>query len=509
MGVRDTQYKKKKHDEHSTREDTIKDTSKKISQNDIIRDVIGKKEIELTSIYSIDNLCNLDRHKRKINLDKALIEEIPKRWVVLKDKNANREASSDIDAYKTSEELFCMLRLENESVDKTLSSLENVDEISNFTYRTRQTIYRFLINVMCTVPIRPRRRLYYSCDRDRIADQKSPYFYLFGRALSILEKMLMRESKKDENLNLLEQNDVKRCLNMLRDEDARIRTLVKRFIQEIHNRCKRSRCSVKYKIKNMLINIIHEQTEPMGVSELLNLSTYILVTDGFGDSSEAQCYFSECIFPILKISNAHLYEQEMKTALEAFSQLRNECFLYTFKQLSKIFLEVNSSVRIPILNFCLAIIQVKQTTMDFAHVENYVCQIISTCFKNAHCLLISHVLTFIKERVIYNFLKAHCSTFVPKIFDEIYDLSKSYWNKDRSPEVYSIVTIVMSLDKNVFEECLKRYNFKRYKQRIENDISEDVVKYFGHDLLRESEGMSGIRRKSLPHERRPYERQAS
>lgn len=444
-----------------------------------------------------------------MNLEKALTEESTKRWVAVKGVGASKEASSDTDVYKTSEELFCMLKLENESVDETLSSLEKVGEISNFTYSTRQTIYRFLINVICTIPIRPRERLYYSCDRDKIADQRSPCFYLFGRALSVLEKMLMRESKKDENLNLLEQKDVKWCLNMLRDEDLRVRTLVKRFLQEIYNRCRWIRGCVKYKVKNMLINIVHEQTEPMGVSELLNLSTYILVSDGFGDPSEAQCYFSECIFPILKISNVHLYEQELKTALEAFSQLRNECFLYTFKQLSKAFLEVGSSVKIPILNFCLAIIQVKQTTMDFVYVENYICQIISTCFKNAHCLLISHVLTFIKERVIYNFLKAHCTTFVPKIFDDIYDLSKSYWNKDRSPEVYSIVTIVMSLDKNTFEECLKRYNFKRYKQRIENDVSEDVVRYFGQDLLRESEGMSGIRRKSLPHERRPYERQAS
>lgn len=509
MGARDVRYTKKKHNEHSTKDDTIKGASSKISRGDIERDALKEKDIELTSICPGDNLCNLDRLKRKMNLDKALTEENTKRCVAVKEASASREASSDTDAYKTSEELFCILKMEKEGVDETLSFLEKVSEISNFTYSTRRTIYRFLINVMCTVPIRPRERLYYSCDRDRIADQKSPCFYLFGRALSVLEKMLMRESRKDENLNLLEQTDVKRCLNMLRDEDMRIRTLVKRFVQEVYNRCKWSRCCVKYKVKNMLINVIHEQTEPMGVSELLNLSTYILVSDGFGDPSEAQCYFSECIFPILKISNAHLYEQEMKTALEAFSQLRNECFLYTFKQLSKIFLEVSSSVRIPILNFCLAIIQVKQTTMDFAYVEDYVCQIISTCFKNAHCLLISHVLTFIKERVIYNFLKAHCSTFVPKIFDEIYDLSKSYWNKDRSPEVYSIVTIVMSLNKNVFEECLKKYNFKRYKQRIENDISEDVVRYFGHDLLRESEGMSGIRRKSLPHERRSYERQAS
>lgn len=454
-----------------------------------------KKDIEFTNINIEKDLYSTSRHKRKVNFVEAQKEEKAKRL-------SNKEAVCGVegDLYKSSEELFFMLKLENEDSESTMSSLEKVSDISRFTLNGRKRVSEFLLRMICSCETKSQDRIYYFCDREKIPDQKSPNFGLFGRAFAMLEKIFIRENKTTENVQFLSSRDVTKCLYLLKSEDLRIRTLTKRFIQEIYNRCTEMRHCIKTKVKNILVNVVHEQVEPVGINEALNLCTYILVSEGFGDASEAHCYFLECVFPVLKIHNAHLYEQELKTAFEAFSQLGNECFLYIFKHLSKVFSEVNSNVRTSILNFCLSIVQVKQTTMDFNTIEGHVCKIISTCLRNAHCILISHVLTFIKEKVIYNFLKLNCKTFIPKIFDDVYDLSKNYWNKDRSPEVYAIVTVIMSLDKNIFEECLKKYNFKKYKQKIEEDLSEDVVKCFGQDLLRENEGVFGIRRKSLPHE---------
>lgn len=370
------------------------------------------------------------------------------------------------DVSRSAEELLFMVELARENTEAAVCCLEKAHDVTSFTFHARREACEFLLNLTCNIP-RPYDRVYYLCDRDKLSDARSPNFTLCERAFAVLERMFARDSGGGGNTQLLSLRSITRCLSLLKSDDSRSRTLTKRFILGIYTQHAGVRPFIKLRLRDMLVNIVNSQSEPVGMAELLSLTTHVLASGGFDDPSEAQCYFAECIFPLLKINNSHLHEQELRTALAGFALIGQECLLCTFKQLSKIFCGANSNVRVAILGFCTSIIRIRHA--DFKCIEDHVCKMISTCLKNAHCILITHVLAFVKEKAVYSSLKTNSTTFVPKVFDDVYDLSKSYWNRDKSPEVYSLVTVVMGLDKNVFEACLKRYNLKRFKHNTEVD----------------------------------------
>lgn len=313
----------------------------------------------------------------------------------------------------------------------------------------------------------------------------------FLAIFSFFDKILLEnfdEFTKQERLQIF--------FLLLKNEDQKIRENVSSFLRNMF-RYKESQLknTIKSLLHNSFVDILHFQSEPVGLEFLLELTLYVLVSNGFEGVQELEIFFKECIFPILKFQNSHLYFNELKNLFRAFSVTDNSALSLILSKLINLFYCENTDKKVMAVNLVSNIIKTKEIHLRYTEIESFLVEMINMCFKSDHISLINSVYRFLNDEPIFFLLKQN-KTFLPKIFNSFYDLSYKHWNVNKSPEIIYILDLLMKINPEGYYECVKLYKFNKYKECMDKQCLYDEDNDF--DKIFFNEKIIGVRKKSRP-----------
>lgn len=321
---------------------------------------------------------------------------------------------------------------------------------------------------------------YYPGD-DLVVKNKSKAVGLWARILVLLTTRLY----------YIPDGDLVSLFTLLKSEDDLERECISQAIRNLYK-------ANPKKILELLGNefqlfFLKERTH-IGMDNVLDI--YSTTTKG-RDIPEEE-YF-ENILLFMKTPHLDLYSEYKDVVLGLCRDDPKRTHL-TLQYILHIFEDLQSLSRVYLVEILTSLLK----NVDFKDLVPGISSLINSSLLSSHHLLLEEAIGMFEVPEIYKGMKESVGEFLPRIFDSLYSLSKKYWRKKGKVKLFRNISLVLSMNHEVFEKCLVAYNKLRYR-RVKMDEKENLIEKCLEysELEKRNEEKFNKRRKSTnqPHER--------
>lgn len=186
---------------------------------------------------------------------------------------------------------------------------------------------------------------------------------------------------------------------------------------------------------------------------------HLISTNNFGDGLKE--YYTQFILPCILFLPTANFEPALKL-VDAVCSISPECQKITLRYILKMYSQVNSLQQVKVIELTTRIIH----SMFFFHTKNSIewefCEILNHALKSESYLVIDCVIEMLGDVAVKKFITDHFKSVLPRIFDNLYRLSKRFWRSEQRYKTIQAIGSILRINSEVFEECLVKYNKKRF-----------------------------------------------
>ncbi|WUR02429.1 serine/threonine-protein phosphatase 2A 56 kDa regulatory subunit gamma (RTS1) [Vairimorpha necatrix] len=300
-------------------------------------------------------------------------------------------------------------------------------------------------------------RLFYPWDDTNIKNKVTSNINIFTRIFSLLtskHKNILKQEISDSDIyslfNLLKSEDEKERFNILQII-INIKDLNKKLIQNI--------------IENELLLFYDEERTHVGIEEILEIIENLNLKD--------ETFYYQIILKFLHIKNLEFYKN-IENIIYKYSSEDYKIGQFTLKYLYKIYKEIEFINKSVIVKLYFQIYLRWSRRIQFKNVIEEICEIINYGLKSEYQNLIENIMKIGESKIMRNLLKENINEILPKIFDNLYILSKKYWASKEKVKIYKFISLLLSMNHECFEKCLIKYNKNKYETREINKNKYEI-----------------------------------
>lgn len=316
----------------------------------------------------------------------------------------------------------------------------------------------------------------------------------FEISLDIFKKILNMPSFDFDILILtFQEYEIENFISEIRNSTIKERLKITRIIQLLLLKFDKLRNLLKLCICNEITYYLENGKNLRHIHVLLELCAYLIGKDLFSCYNELEDFIRIYVLNLLTNSNAFMFTVDVNFLFKNIC-LRNEHFMsLVFDYFLKIFLDSNTPTKILIMNLTFEILN--ETYKDIEPYSKHIITYLNHAFKEQNFLLINTTKLLIELPVLKITLKASVKHILPEIFFNLYNLSKTYWNKDDRGFIFEMIRFFMMMDKSLFDKCLFEYNKTQYGLYMEEKIFDNSL--YIENKYRKIENNIFERRKSV------------
>ncbi|ADM11306.1 Ser/Thr protein phosphatase 2A regulatory subunit beta [Encephalitozoon intestinalis ATCC 50506] len=250
---------------------------------------------------------------------------------------------------------------------------------------------------------------------------------------------------------------------MLKSDDMEERALISEFLIKISGF---SKCleAVFLGLCNEFINFIENSRTHVGMEEALKIVGELSRRKAI--ANEDMAVFHHQI--ILRMAGTRFWgeSKEIPGVVRAICRNYPRMASLTIKHLIKIFGGACSITKSTILYIVKEILK---TISDetYRNLEDDFCKLTAISLGSYHHLVVEGAAEMLLEN--HRILSRHRRASIPKIFGPIYRTSKRFWRMEGINKTLRSLYAILEIDHRLFEECLKSYNMRRWKNKWMED----------------------------------------
>lgn len=226
-------------------------------------------------------------------------------------------------------------------------------------------------------------------------------------------------------------------------------------------------------IANYLLMFQNTLRFPADLCDDFRILHQIISTDSFGDNLVE--YYKQFILPCTLYVPVANFEMAAKLT-DLICSRSPECQKIVLRYFSMAFGQMDSLQQVKIVELASRIIHSNFFFQSKSPIEWEFCDILNQALKSENYLVIDSIIEVFSDVAVKKYITDGFSTILPKIFENLYKLSKKFWRHEQRYKTIQTIGNILKINPDVFEECLVKYNKKRY-YRSSQDPSLDNEKF--------------------------------
>ena len=261
-------------------------------------------------------------------------------------------------------------------------------------------------------------------------------------------------------LNYLSEDEIVRMFEFLNINDQRIEESLERVLERIFTKFDDSANLFKQVIANRLIAIYMSKSKCQHELEFIYKVVLLMIDKGTFMNDIFEFYY-QFILPLIVFCSLENTELS-KNVVEAVCSISPECQRITLRHFFKIYYRVGSNEQIKILDLTSEVIHTNFFFPSKSFLEWEFSEIINIALKSESFVVIDAVIELIENSAVKKFIHNNLKIILPKIFENLYKLSKKFWRHEQRFKAIKTIGNILSFDHEVFEACLIEYNKKKH-----------------------------------------------
>lgn len=284
---------------------------------------------------------------------------------------------------------------------------------------------------------------------------------LFTKAVSCIEFSF------NTFLEYFSDEDISSLFELLGICEERLKDPIQKLLEGIFTKFEESLPLYKEIISNRFLlfsPLLHDQNELE-----FNFKIILLMLQGKKFGNDILEFYAQFIQPRIVFCSLENIELA-RDIIEAVCSTCPECQRATLRYMSKVYLKVGSSEQIKILELASKVIHTNFFFQSNSFLEWDFCEIINLAAKSESYIVADAVIEMIDDSAVRKFIQNNIRTVLPKIFDNLYRLSKKFWRQEQRFKAIKVIGNILNINNEVFETCVIEYNKKKH---VQNQINRE------------------------------------
>ncbi|ELA42430.1 uncharacterized protein VICG_00529 [Vittaforma corneae ATCC 50505] len=281
-------------------------------------------------------------------------------------------------------------------------------------------------------------------------------------------------------LEYFSEQDITEVFEILGECQEKSKEYLACLIECILTKFRQSASLFKEIVSNQMLNFQNTHKTSIDLNFEFKIILHLISTNNFGDNLKE--YYSQFILPCALFSPTANFEPTSKL-VDSICSISPECQKLTLGYFLKVYNQANSLQQVKIVELTTKIIH----SIFFFHskisVEWEFCEILNHALKSESYLVIDCVIEMFGDAAVKRFITDCFKSVLPRIFDNLYRLSKRFWRNEQRYKTIQTIGNILRIDSEVFEECLVKYNKKRFYSGSQ-DPSLDDENFFINQIKR-------------------------
>jgi len=274
-------------------------------------------------------------------------------------------------------------------------------------------------------------------------------------------------------LEYFPEQDINLVFEALAETSEKLKEPLTCFLECILTKFRPSFPLFKDIISNQLTSILnqtsHSQQPHIDITFYFKILHHLISTNSFGDDLPE--YHAQFILPCIFFTPVANFEPASKL-LDSICSVSPKSQVQTLKYFIKIFNTIDSFHQVKLVELTSRVVYLNFFFNVNASIEWEFGEILNLAMKSENYLVVDAVIEVFADAAVKRFISDYVQTFLPKIFDNLYRLSRRFWRNEQKYKTIQTIGSILKINSDVFEKCLVSYN-RRKLYRVPQDPSLD------------------------------------
>lgn len=221
---------------------------------------------------------------------------------------------------------------------------------------------------------------------------------------------------------------------------------------------------------NHLMTIRHGNQLHIDLTFSFKVLHHLVSTNSFGDNLVE--YHIQFILPCVFMMPVANFEPASKL-LDSICSVSPKCQVETLRYFIKTFKSIDSLHQVKLVEQTAKIVHLNFFFNMNAYIEWEFGEILNLAMVSESYLVIDMVIEILGDTAVKKFVADYIVTFLPRIFDNLYRLSRRFWRNEQKYKTIQIIGGILKIDLDVFERCLIVYNKRKFYRSSQDPSLDD------------------------------------
>ncbi|CDS07977.1 hypothetical protein LRAMOSA01926 [Lichtheimia ramosa] len=326
------------------------------------------------------------------------------------------------------------------------------------------------------------------------ADEEEPVLEIAWPHLQLVYEFFLRfVESPDFNTQVakryIDQKFILQLLELFDSEDPRERDFLKTILHRIYGKFLGLRAFIRRSISNIFFQYIYETEKFNGIAELLEIMGSIINGFALPLKDEHKTFLFRVLIPLHKPSMLSLYHPQLAYCVVQFLEKDPALTTEIVIGLLRYWPKVNSAKEVMFLTEMEEILDVTDA-IEFKKIMVPLFQRLGSCVSSPHFQVAERALYYWNNEYIVNLMGDNIETIMPVVFPALYRHSKGHWNRVIHDLVSDALRIMMELNPELFDDCIKRYIKENEDTQKRRQDKEDLWRKLKLQAAQNSNGGS-------------------
>lgn len=288
------------------------------------------------------------------------------------------------------------------------------------------------------------------------------------RALSRL--ILSSDFDFDVFLAYFTENGMVQAFENLRAPHKEVKEASKLLIECIYKKFRESSSILREIIANELLMFHAGLTNPRDMEFIFRMLRSIVINNDLG--SGVVEYYEQFVLPSINIM-PYAGCDSMYMLFEAFCSHSTKCQKLSLRFFVKSFSRLDSVDHIKLMEMTTRILHIYFFKESTESLDEDFSEMLNLGLKSESYLVIDAVMNMLNDDAVKRFIEVNVKSVLPRVFESLYRLSKRFWRLEQRCKAIQAIGSILSMDNNVFEDCLIEYNKTKYHRRYSTSELDD------------------------------------
>ncbi|XP_063934459.1 serine/threonine-protein phosphatase 2A 56 kDa regulatory subunit epsilon isoform-like isoform X2 [Zophobas morio] len=263
-----------------------------------------------------------------------------------------------------------------------------------------------------------------------------------------------------------------KLLMLFDSEDPRERDHLKTTVHRLYGKFLVYRSFIRKCINNIFHQFVYETERHHGIFELLEILGSIINGFALPLKEEHKIFLMRVLMPLHKANNIICYHNQLAYCVVQFLEKDPSLTAAVVKATLRYWPKVNSTKEVLFLNEIEEILEVVEEN-EFKTVMLPIFERLATCTASPHFQVAERALNFWNNEYVVSLIRLHSKELLPLMFKALYKSKNVCWNGMIQGMKFNAMRILMQMDQQLFENCVKNYKENKFREKNKKKFMED------------------------------------